>query len=183
MKIIHEMTSSIEKRFHENPLFFRMYSLPYRGVIKREIELADLSGKETVLNVGCGALPFTAVQIAERTNKKVYALDKEKKSFEAARELIKTLGLEESIKVLKRDGTDPIEIDFDAAFVSLQVHPKRKVIDNLSGLKSSTKLIVREPRDGLKSMYGSLPDRMDPDDHVRHCMPTFDRSVLYDFSN
>ncbi len=174
-KYIQRFTCALEKFLHKHPSLFRLYSLPYSRVLRREISLAGISSKDTVLNVGCGSLPFTAVYIAESTGAKVYAVDNDPKAVKYATDLVDKLGLSGSIKVLEADGKETVPIEFDIAVLALHVEPKSEVLKNLL----PKKVMMRIPRKSLETSYGLDSIPYTPLGQVDHMMPTFDRSLLY----
>jgi len=179
MNPIQSFTSALEKNLHSSSLFFKLYSLPYTKVVEREIRLADITSDDTVLNVGCGSLPFTSVKLAEMTGAKIYALDIDEKAISAAQSLVDTLNLEETIDFIVADGTDTISIDFDKAVVALQVRPQGKTVKNLfSCSDNDVSVIVRIPREKFRNTYGPIPDLNKAEKSVKHHMLTFDRSIL-----
>jgi len=178
MKVIQSFTSSLEKTMYDNPSFFEMYALPYEGVVKREIELGDITSEDTVLNLGCGALPFTAVHIVQLTGARVHAVDKDTNALKRAKKIVDYLGLSEDISFFEDDCLRELPTIFDKALVALQVEPKNRVLENLISEEEGS-VIVRAPRDGFEETYGEMPD-FEPTDEVEHNMLTFDRSLLFD---
>jgi len=179
MNPIQSFTSALEKKFNKFPFFFKFYSLPYTKIVEREIRLADIKPDDTVINVGCGALPFTSVKLSEITGAKIYAIDNNKQAILSATELIDSLDLADKIEFLFADGKDPIHIDFDKAIVALQVDPQDEVVNNLIEYSNYADIVVRIPRKRFRKTYGSFPDLSKAKDSVKHHMLTFDRSVLY----
>ncbi len=70
------------------PAFWLYHNL-YKHVVKKEVELARISQEDTVLNIGCGAIPFTALHIVQMTGAKVIALDKDPEAVSKARYCLK----------------------------------------------------------------------------------------------
>ena len=46
------------------PTLSRLYMYPYKNVVKREIELANLEPGARVLQIGAGSVPYTALYLA-----------------------------------------------------------------------------------------------------------------------
>ncbi len=178
MKIIQWFTKNLEKIIYNNNFFFRLYSIPYKKVVKKEIQLGKITKEDTILNVGCGAIPYTAIYIAEITGAKVFAMDKDKKAVVAANKLIDRLNLSNNIEFLTGDAAKDVPKKIDKAIVALQVEPKEDVLYRLLDTKASA-VIMRAPRKELKNLYGTLPSSIKPISGVKHKMLTFDRSVLY----
>ncbi len=178
MKAIQRFTASLEKVLHDNHSLFRLYAAPYENVVKREIKLGDISSNDTILNLGCGALPFTAVHLAEVSGAEVYAVDKDKTALIRGKKLVQSMGLSHRIHFLKDDCMEDVPVHFDKALVALQVEPKLRVVENLL-FERNGPVIVRAPRKRFEDTYGEIPDR-EPKGEVKHNMLTFNRSVLFD---
>jgi hypothetical protein len=65
--VIKTVVSTLEKVFCFSKQLMKLYSGQYKAVLNKEIGLADISESDTLLNVGCGALPFTALHILRKT--------------------------------------------------------------------------------------------------------------------
>ncbi len=180
MNPIQSFTSTLEKKFYKFPFFFKIYSLPYTKIVQREIRLAGIKPDDTVINVGCGSLPFTAVKLAQMTGAEVYAIDNDEQAILSAAKIVDELNLDDKIKFLFADGKDPIHVDFDKAVVALQVDPQEVVVNNLIENSDDADIVVRIPRKRFRKTYGPFPDLSKAKDSVKHHMLTFDRSVLYE---
>lgn len=177
-KTIQQFTCALEKRLSKYPFLFYLYSLPYYCIVKKEIKMGDITKKDTVLNVGCGSLPFTAVHVAKMTGAKVVAVDIDPIAIQAAKQLIKRLGLSSSIELVIADGAKEIPFSFNKAIIALQVDPKQKVLSNL--LKNyNAHIIMRIPRNRFKSNYGLHSLVHVPVNTVRYFMFTFNKSYLF----
>jgi len=179
MNPIQSFTSALEKKFHKFPTFFKIYSLPYTKIVEREISLAGINPDDTVINVGCGSLPFTAVKLAQMTGAEVYAIDNDEKAILSAAKIVDELNLNDKIDFMLADGKEQIQIDFDKAIVALQVDPQDEVVNNLIENSDDSDIVVRIPRKKFRETYGPLPDLSETKDFVKHDMLTFDRSVVY----
>lgn len=186
--VIKPFVAALEKRYSSSPLFFSLYALPYRGVVRRELALARVRSGETVLAIGCGALPFTAVLAAQMADVTVVAVDCDRHAVESARMLIGHLKLQDRITVVHADAAvDPLPAA-DVVLVALQAAPKGAILGNLLRCgsrphatdNSKPRLVFRLPRPGLEREYGTLPEfpRAAAVPSAFHRFPTFDRSVM-----
>ncbi len=169
-----------EKILSKIPYCAHLYVRSYRQVVQNEIALAQIRSDDTVLNIGCGAVPFTAIYLALLTKAKVWAVDKDKKAIELARIYCKKVGLDGQIKFIETDGSKWIPVDFTVAVVALQAEPKQLLLDNL--LKTATqggRLVFRKPSKKFENHYDHLPERFPFAKTVKQNMKTFDSSVLY----
>lgn len=184
MSLIKTMTQKWEKICRGNSLFFRLYALPYRKTVRREIELADIKSEDRILNIGCGALPFTAYYLALLSGAKVIAVDIDEQALTGAQ---KSLGKaaennDLELEIKNYSGKQAVEnCDFDVVVAALQTENKAEILQHLSHNKpgQSWKFVVREPRPKFADQYDSLTDSISPADKIKQYFPTFDRSVLY----
>lgn len=159
---------------------FTIYNSLYKNVIKREVDLANITSKDTVLNIGSGAIPFTAIHIVEMTGARVIAIDKDKEAVEKSKYCLKRFKLDRNIDVQIADGLGNFHTPFTVAIVALQVKEKEKVFENLiNTAKPGGRLVFRQPSDRYKEIYGYLPDRYSPDSSVTHNMKAFKESYLF----
>ena len=131
MEIIQPAVRFMEKKMSQSPLLARAYIAPYKKVVQKEIELAGIDKKDRVLNVGCGAVPFTAIYVACLTNARVWAIDRDERAVLQARSLVEKMGLSDSVRVFSGAGEDDLPCSFTVALIALQVEPKEKVWKHL----------------------------------------------------
>lgn len=174
------LIAQMEKDAGHIPLLARLYSRLYDRVIRNEIALAGITHRDWVLNVGCGGVPFTAMQLARIAGAHVWAIDRDERAAQAARRCVHSAGLERQITVMALDGTSALPFQFDVAIVALQVEPKEAVLENLL-LHSTlnTRVVFRNPRHYLFKQYDVLPAAPVPSSRVSQKQLTFDSSVLY----
>jgi trans-aconitate methyltransferase len=180
MKIIPMLVAFLEKKVAGNRTLMSFYANYYHQVIDNEIKLASITAKDRVLNIGCGAIPFTALLTARKTGARVWAIDCDKTAVKVAQRCVVAQQLEHLVTVMHLDGTENIPIDFDVAIVALQAKPKKAILDNL--LKSGSaqaRLVFRRPRSDMAHQYDLLPARPLFSDFIGQDKATFDGSVLY----
>ncbi len=179
--IIAPLITRLEKLTSEIPWFVQLYSRPYIKVVEREIRMADITHTDKVINIGCGAIPFTAVILASRTGARVKAVDYDPRAVQCARQCVAAMGLAEQISVYQERGETTEADGFTAAVVALQARPKRAIIDNLRQKGASgIKIIARCPKQSLLREYEALPVDLPVQAETLHPeMRTFDSSVLF----
>lgn len=179
MAIIQSVVAKFEKVSAANPFFFNLYAAPYSGVINREIELGNINKDDVVLNIGCGAMPFTAIYIAKKTGARVIAVDKDENVIEKAIATISLFGLEKQVSVINGDGKNMRNFNHTKVLVALQTCPKEEVLKNLLKISQpGTKLLFRHPRKFLEKQYTAI--RAKCDGYVKHNMITFNRTILFE---
>lgn len=180
MKIIPTLVAYLEKKVAGNRTLTSLYANYYQQVIDNEIKLASITAKDRVLNIGCGAIPFTALLVARKTGARVWAVDCDKTAVKIARRCVAAQQLEHLVTVMHLDGTDSIPFDYNVALVALQAKPKKAILENL--LKSGAaqaRLVFRRPRREMAHQYDLLPARPLFSDFIGQDKATFDCSVLY----
>ncbi len=169
-----------EKISSSSRLLSWLYSRPYRRVIENEISLAKLSREDLILNIGCGAVPFTALYLATLTGARVHALDIDPEAVRMADNCVKKAGLSHRIAVSHGDGSKPFQGAFTASIVALQAAPKRMILEALKKTSlPGARFIFRLPSPPYRDHYDPLASAPPALATALQPMRTFDRSVLY----
>lgn len=144
----------LELKCNQYPTFGRVYySLFYKNMIKEEALKAGLKQGSSVLHVGSGPMPFTAIALAE-AGYKVWAVDSDIDSYLLGSTVVDKMGLKDQIKILNHQGEDLDCQEFDGIWVSLHVCPKAAVLKSLyQKMKTGAKLVYRNPVGFLKLFY------------------------------
>ncbi|WP_350344370.1 methyltransferase domain-containing protein [Proteinivorax tanatarense] len=175
--------TSVEKMCCEFYPAFYLYHSIYKNVMRNEIKLANITSNDVVLNIGCGAIPFTALHIVQMTGAKVIALDKDKEAVEKAKKCLSKYKLQKNIEIALGDGIVENLPDFTVAIIALHVKEKATMLENLKLTKSpGARVVFRQPAVGYENEYGSLPDKYVPDGKISQKMKTFKESYLYHIS-
>lgn len=140
-------------------LYEKYVSREYRN----EASLFNISDSKSILHVGCGAYPITAMTLAETNSGKITGIDRNLRDVRLAKEIIKRKNLEDRIRIENEDGTIyPID-DFDMIVVSGCSVPKIEVLKHIfQNAKPNTRIIVREaytknkPVDKLINSYKDI---------------------------
>ena len=179
--IIAPLVARLEKYGSALPLIPSLYALPYRRVLDREIALASITREDKVINIGCGAIPYSAIYIARTTGAAVHAVDIDKEALDCARRCIAANGLSHLITLEHAPGELSQCSDFSVALVALQARPKQSILEHLlcEGIRGS-RIIMRRPQPHLHHEYDVLPRSYPWQMEVMQHMKTFISSVLYD---
>jgi hypothetical protein len=158
-----------------------LYSRPYLRVVEQEIRLASIGRADIVVNIGCGAVPFTAIHLARLTGARVIAMDRDNEAVECARRYLKASGLQETIEVVCGDGEQAAECEGARVWVvALQAAPKEGILKHfLNNAPRGTRAVFREPRTEFSNQYDQLPCSARPQSVINYNMITFNRSVLF----
>lgn len=180
MRIIQPLVGSFEKWCSRASFLGGLYGFFYRETLQKEIELAGINASDRVLNIGCGALPFTALYISLFTGAKVWALDVDREAVERARLYLEKVKVPGEVQVVEGEGSLYDPLDFSATVVALQAEPKEDILNNLlSRSLPGSRFVFRQPSSPYKKHYDSLPESFVPADQVCQNMKTFNRSLLF----
>ncbi len=178
--IIAPVIANFEKWCSRFPWAVRLYSLPYRTVLDREIGLAGITEDDVVLNIGCGSVPFTAIYIAAVTGARVHAVDIDESALICARRCTAAAGLDDRVTYEHASGESTSCREFTAAVTALQARPKAGILAHLLRQGSSdVRIIFRKPQPRLHSQYDMIPGSYPISGEVIQNMKTFVSSVLY----
>lgn len=157
MRLLSEATKIVEKISSRYPLLMNLYGLYYKNIVKKEINLGDISIGDRVLCIGGGAFPSTAITIARETGAKVKVIDHDSIAVMKSRELISKLGLSSQIEVADGKGENVDPREFTVIHVALQVHKREEILKCLlSKVDSKTRILVRTPDSSLADYSKTL---------------------------
>ncbi len=181
MQIIRPLIQKWEKLCQGNKFLFFLYAKPYRKAVAREAELANITSTDKVLNIGCGALPFTAYYLQKITRDKVIAIDNDRSAVEQAAILLSDLELKNNIELKTMTGTEAVtNLDYNVVVAALQTANKEKILARISETKTNDnwKFVLREPRERVAGQYDSLSSDIPYADQAKQYFPTFSKSVM-----
>ena len=118
-------------------------NLFYTDMLNKEFALANLKEETSVLHIGCGAYPCTALYLAQK-GYRVDACDCSIEALEKAQALVEKEGYSSKITLLPKNGKCIDCSSYDAVWVSLNVCPKEDInFQALNRIKPGGKLIYR----------------------------------------
>jgi len=148
---IENLTNRWEPAFH---IYFRLF---YEKKLKREVDMANLAPGDSVLQIGCGPSPYTAIFLA-KCGLNVTALDYHEEAAQKAQSLVRKRKMEDVITIVCADGSNVECSEYDAVWVSLNVSSKAKVVNHaFLSLKEGGVLIYRNVPKWLSSRFTSIP--------------------------
>jgi hypothetical protein len=126
-------------------IFARLYfNLFYRTMLDGELFLAGLKPGASVLHIGGGAYPYTALFLAQKRYR-VYACDCDKTAVAISREIVAKNGLTDQISILHESGCTIDSSGYDAIWVSRTVRPKERIIEqSWASLKNGGIIVYRK---------------------------------------
>jgi len=123
-------------------LFDQLLTQWRKPVFSKEIHLLNISSDETVLHLGCGALPSAAVFIAQEKNVHVVGIDNNKIAVRLAQSYIKKKQLSDRITIAYGDGVSYPVQQFDVIFIAINVWPIDRVLMHIVGTMKPTARIL-----------------------------------------
>lgn len=141
----------------------------YQDMIKKELEMADISEGARVLVIGSGPLPCTGIYLAKK-GFDVLCIDNDREAIKTAQELVEGLDVADNIRFELCDGRDMDYHDQDAIWLTFSVEPKYEIIKKiLDEIDKGGKVIYRNPRGQVKRFYSTVePDNFS---HRCNCIP------------
>lgn len=112
----------------------------YKKFLRAEARMARLQKGDSVIFLGCGPLPLSAIILAKEYGVKVTGIDICPRCCALAKKIIKRLGMEENITILQADARD-IPADAKVVWIAALTHPKSAILENLS--KGNPTIIAR----------------------------------------
>lgn len=180
MRIIAPVVSKFESICSSMPWIVKRYMSFYDKVLDREIALAGISQADTVLNIGCGSIPFSAIYIAEKTGACVYAVDIDQKAAACAERCIAKLVMSGQVFCSHEAGQTVPCHGITVALTALQASPKRAILEHLMHYtQPGTRILFRRPQPRLIHQYDALPEDIPVEDEIKQYMSTFISSVMY----
>jgi precorrin-6B methylase 2 len=130
--------------FNFFPFFTELYIKFHECSVIKEIELANISRSDKILQIGCGAIPYTSVVIARETNAKVIGIDNKQSIVNVASRCIKRYNLSNIIKIKFGDGRNYDASDFDVFIISYGVLYQDLILDHvINSMKNKARIILR----------------------------------------
>ncbi len=125
-------------------IFAKLYfNLFYRNMLAKELALASLKPGASVLHIGGGAYPYTAIFLAQR-GYRVHACDCDITAVEISKKLVARSGLIDQISIIHENGCKVDSSGYDAVWVSLNICPKERVLEqSWASLKDGGTLVYR----------------------------------------
>jgi len=142
----------VELMITKNNRFYRLYPNAYIESVRKEIEIANITKEDKILNIGCGPFPNTAIIISEITGAKVVAMDKNKFSTILAKKYLNDKNIKNT-EIRLGDAINYPMKDFDVILITNCATPRKKIIENvLKKSKSDCRIICREVKNTKSSI-------------------------------
>ncbi|MBN1861727.1 MAG: methyltransferase domain-containing protein [Candidatus Thermoplasmatota archaeon] len=118
--------------------------------VKKEIEMAQITPSDRILQIGCGAIPYSLIIISKMTQKELTGIDNQGRSIQLAQKFLQKY---KHIHVEQYAGETYDVSDYDVILISYGVGNIDAVLYNvLKNLKNTAKILFRKPVT-VKSTY------------------------------
>lgn len=155
--VITKITQLIEYLASRFSLLYYLSMLYYRGMVRREVELAHITEDDHVLVVGGGPCPHTAILIHKLTGATVTVVDNDFLCVKASIRLIDRLGLWGKVRVLHRNGQNLSTEHYSVIVLALQLSPKVEIIRSMERqAKPGDRILIRLAKDCLADLYSPV---------------------------
>jgi len=143
-KLLDKIYFLFEITSNHFPFFASMYIYFHKYSVFKEIKMSKLEKNENILHIGCGAIPYTTIILAEKLKCNVVGIDKYEDVIINANKLLKRMGLQDKINLKQGDGENYDITNYDAVIISYGIGNTDIVLKNvISKAKTNTKIILR----------------------------------------
>lgn len=131
----------------------------FQRLLSKEIDLLNGHDYDSVVFIGSGPFPITAILYHQMTGKKVDCLELDENSAQTSEEVFKKLGLSDNMKVHVGDGGTYDLGKYDVVLNALLAKPKFKIMQNVIRTGHDNCKILCRTSEGLRQLvYESTPE-------------------------
>lgn len=135
----------VDNLAYSNSKIAEIYERAIGKEYQKELETFDISEKNKILHIGCGAYPLTELMLANLSVREIVGVDKNPKAVKLAKEVIHKKKLDKKIKIEHGNGLNYPVDRFDVIVVSSCSVPKLEILKHiLKTAKKQTTIILRE---------------------------------------
>jgi hypothetical protein len=109
----------------------------YEALVKNQIELTRIDSDSRLVFIGCGPVPSSLILFNRLAGIQCVGLDISEDAVDWSSKIIRCLGMEKEIEIVRGDETLLRELDWDMILVAAMADPKARIFNNL-------RLIMRE---------------------------------------
>jgi hypothetical protein len=125
----------------------------FLGLIRTEIQLAQIEKQDKVLFIGSGPFPISAILLNELTGCHVDCYEKNKDYARLSSEVISHLGLADRIRIENRKGEYLINTNYSIVVIALLAKPKNEILKRLTERISSHARLICRTADPLRQAF------------------------------
>lgn len=153
-----------ETRFAESLLTGEITSIKeyilhdrFKDLISNELNLLKDQSFESVLFIGSGPFPITAIFLHHYTNKVIDCLEIDQKAADISNEILKKLGLQDKIRIHVGDGCVFDLSKYDIVLNALLAKPKGGILKNIRLTNTNAKILCRTSYGLRRLVYEPAP--------------------------
>lgn len=109
----------------------------YEALVRNQIELNRIDRGSRLVFIGCGPVPSSLILFNRLAGIRSVGLDVSEDAVNWSRKVVRCLGLEKEVEIVRGDETLIRELDWDMVLVAAMADPKARIFNNL-------RLIMRE---------------------------------------
>lgn len=145
----HQVLTKPGTRIEDYLLYERFVRL-----LTKELELIGDTNFNSIIFIGSGPFPITAILLHKLTGKKVDCLELHGESADISRKVLKRLGLSDVIQVHEGNGSTFDLSSYDIVLAALLAKPKSRILQNvLTSGKPEAKILCRTSEGLRKLLY------------------------------
>ena len=130
--------------FNQIPILAELYIRFHTPSVKKEIKLFHLKRSDNIMHIGCGAIPYTCIIIANEVQACVLGIDKKFKAVDKAAAFIKKYKVSDMIKIETGDGKIYDISGFDVVIISYGIDHQDLVLRHVfNSMRDGGRIILR----------------------------------------
>lgn len=130
--------------FSQIPILAELYIRFHTPSVKKEIMLFHLTKSDNIVHIGCGAIPYTCIIIADEVQACVLGIDNKNKVVDKAVAFVKKYNVSDMIKIERGDGKIYDISDFDVVIISYGIDNQDLVLRHVfNSIKDGGRIILR----------------------------------------
>ncbi len=128
----------------------------YEELVKKEIDISNISSDDSVLVVGCGSIPTTSILLSKHSDARIIvSIDHDAKAVKKAKNLMKSFNFNKNLIFECADLLEYSIKEFDVVFLLYGIKKQKKIMKYVSkNLKNASRVIFRTTYDSLIKFLG-----------------------------
>ncbi len=139
--------------YRHYPLYDR-----FRGLIRSEIDQARITANDTVLFLGSGSFPITAILLTQLTGCRVHCYEREEERVYVANEVVSSLHLDRWIDVVNGDDREAGYGSCTVIMIAVLAQPKVRILTEIGARAApGTRMVCRTTIGAQRLFYQEAP--------------------------
>lgn len=158
MKLMMQATQVAEQALMHWPWLLEKQWLHYLRRVEQEADEVGLRPQERILCIGAGALPFTALALAQLSNAPVDAIDHQPELVARGQHWLRQRECQHLVCLRCAEGRCVTASDYTLVHIAAQAAPQAAILSHLwPQLAAGSRILVRLPHPWLAALYEGLP--------------------------